>query len=107
MSENPPTIDMFFGDEENPTMWFVEFQRMLLLMWTDAEKVSHFANHIVPSSYALDWYDALTPTATATLATIRTAFNTRWPPPEHPKFSQAEQMERIRELTLKEENIGK
>ena len=43
----------------------------------------------------------------ASLATIRTAFNVRWPPPEHRKFLRAEQMERIREQLLSEENIGK
>ena len=107
MSENPPTTDMFFGDEDNPTMWFAEFQWMLPLTWTDTEKVAHFANHILPNSYASDWYDVLTPTTTSILTTIQTAFNTRWPPPERPKFSRAEQMERIRELVLKEENIGK
>ena len=70
MSKNPPTTDMFFSDEENPTMWFTEFQRMLPLTWTDAEKTSHFANHIVPSSYTSDWFNALTPAETATLAKI-------------------------------------
>ena len=75
MSENPPTTDMFFGDEENPTMWFTEFQQMLPLSWTDAEKTSHFANHIISNSDASDWFDTLTPTETSTLAKIRAAFN--------------------------------
>ena len=88
-------------------MWFAEFQRMLPLSWTDTEKVSHFANHIVPNSYASDWLATLTRGDMATLASVRAAFNVRWPPPERPKFSRAEQMERIREQILKEENIGK
>ena len=107
MTENPPTTEMFFGDEDNPTMWFAEFQRMLPLSWTDTEKVSHFANHIIPNSYALDWLATLTRGDMATLASVRVAFNVRWPPPERPKFTRAEQMERIREQVLKEESIGK
>jgi hypothetical protein len=107
MTENPPTTDMFFGDEDNPTMWFAEFQRMLPLSWVENEKVSHFVNHIVPNSYASDWIDTLTRNDMASLAAIRTAFNVRWPPPERPKFSRAEQMERIREQILREENVRK
>jgi hypothetical protein len=107
MTENPPTTDMFFGDEDNPTMWFAEFQRMLPLSWVENEKVSHFVNHIVSNSYASDWIDTLTRNDMASLAAIRTAFNVRWPPPERPKFSRAEQMERIREQILREENVGK
>ncbi|KAI9570668.1 hypothetical protein HD554DRAFT_2170266 [Boletus coccyginus] len=107
MSENPPTTDMFFGDEDNPTMWFTEFQRMLPLTWMDREQVAHFTNHIVPNSYASDWFNNLTNIETADLTTLRRAFNIRWPLPECPKFSQAEQMEHIREQVLKEESIGK
>ncbi|KAI9569554.1 hypothetical protein HD554DRAFT_2037942 [Boletus coccyginus] len=69
MVENPPTTDMFFGDEDNPTM-----------------------------CYASDWFDNLTNVETADLTTLQQAFNTRWPPPKRPKFS---------EQVLKEENIGK
>ena len=107
MTENPPTTDMFFGNEDNPTMWFTEFQRMLPLSWMENEKVSHFANHIDPNSYASDWLDTLTCNDMASLATIRMAFNNRWPPLERPKLSRAEQMEQIREQVLSKENIGK
>ena len=84
-----------------------QFQRMLPLAWTDNKRVAHFSNHIIPNSYASDWPTTLTRNDLATLASIHVAFNTRWPPPEHPKFLQVEQMERIREQILKEENIGK
>ena len=80
---------------------------MLPLAWTDNERVTHFSNHIVPNSYASNWLDTLTRNDLATLASIRAAFNTRWPPPKRPKFSWEEQMERIREQILREENIGK
>ncbi|KAF8137702.1 hypothetical protein EV363DRAFT_1446483 [Boletus edulis] len=107
MSENPPTTEMFYGDEDDPTMWFAKFKRMLPHSWTDTEKVAHFTNHIMPSSYASDWLDALSFRDKVSLETIQTAFDIRWPPPERPQFTRAEQMERIRELVLKEGDIGK
>ena len=51
--DNLPYIDMFFGDYEDnnqdPSMWFPKFQHMLLLSWTDTQKINHFKNHIVPT----------------------------------------------------------
>ena len=38
---------------------------------------------------------------------LRAAFLVRWPPSERSSFSRAEQVERICELILKEEDVGK
>ena len=100
-------MEMFYGDEDDPTMWFAKFKRMLPISWTDTEEVTHFFNHLLPNSYTLDWFNILSSKDKTSLDTIQIAFDIRWPPPECPQFSQAEQMERIRELVLKEEDIGK
>ena len=102
---------MFFGDyeddEQDPSMWFAKFQRMLPLLWNDSQKITHFENHIALSSLAQEWFDDLDPGDKQTLSALRTAFYKQWPRPARPSFSRAEQKERIRELVLKEENVGK
>ena len=48
---------------------------MLPLSWMENEKVSHFANHIVPNSYASDWLDTLTRNDMASPTTICTVIS--------------------------------
>ena len=54
-----------------------------------------------------EWFDNLDPGDKQTLSALQTAFYKQWPWPTRPSFSQAEQKERIGELILKEENVGK
>lgn len=87
MGGNPPTTDLFYGDEEDPTTWFTMFQRMLPLAWPETQKVIHFQNHLAPGGFAKEWYYALDPSYYTSLASVHTAFNARWPPPKRHRFS--------------------
>ncbi|KAF8833589.1 hypothetical protein BDN67DRAFT_1017374 [Paxillus ammoniavirescens] len=60
----------------------------------------------MPGSYADEWFDDLGTMETASMAALRLAFFKRWPPMKKPKWSRAQQKERIRGQTLREEDIG-
>ena len=91
---NPLYTDMFIGD-------------YVPLSWNDNQKITHFENHIAPSSLVQEWFDNLDPGDKQTLSALQMAFYKQWPCPTQPSFSCAEQKEQIRGLVLKEDNIGK
>ncbi|KIJ05586.1 hypothetical protein PAXINDRAFT_158994 [Paxillus involutus ATCC 200175] len=107
--EMPGKVDMFHGDyskEEEPTEWFMMFQLSLPSSWNDDQKVERFQLHLVPNSYADEWFNNLSVLDTMSMTALRAAFFKRWPPTKKPKWSKAQQKERIRGHVLQEEDIG-
>jgi hypothetical protein len=107
--EMPGKVDVFHGDyskEEEPTEWFMTFQLSLPSSWNDDQKVERFQLHLVPNSYADEWFNNLSVLDTMSMTVLRAAFFKRWPPTKKPKWSKAQQKERIRGHVLQEEDIG-
>ncbi|KIM53753.1 hypothetical protein SCLCIDRAFT_31669 [Scleroderma citrinum Foug A] len=110
MPTTAKTLPHFHGDysnSEEPAHWFAQFQLVLPDMWSEAAKVQRFQLQLAPGGYTEEWFDALPASDQASLAAIRTAFLKRWPPTKWAKWSRLQQRERIRELGLKEEEVGK
>ena len=104
------TLPLFHGDysnSEEPAHWFAQFQLALPDTWSEAAKVQRFQLQLAPGGYAEEWFDALPASDQASLAAVRMAFLKQWPPMKQAKWSRLQQRERIRELGLKEEEVGK
>ncbi|KIM56849.1 hypothetical protein SCLCIDRAFT_17106 [Scleroderma citrinum Foug A] len=86
-----------YSDKEEPAHWFAQFQLALPDLWPEATKVQWFRMQLAPRGYTDEWFDALTTSECASVAAIRT--RARW--------SKVQQKERVRDQSLKEEEIGK
>lgn len=95
-----------YGDNEEPSAWFAQFQLSLPTAWTDTQCVRRFAMQLTPGQMADQWFQSLDSRHTTTFAALKTAFLKRWPPPKPPKLSRAQQRERVAAHVLKKSDIG-
>ncbi|KIM57134.1 hypothetical protein SCLCIDRAFT_17024 [Scleroderma citrinum Foug A] len=103
-------LPLFHGDysnSEEPAHWFVQFQLALPDTWSEVAKIQWFQLQLAPRGYAEEWFNTLPTSELASLAMVRTAFLKRWPPMKRVKWLRLQQRERVRELGLKEEEVGK
>ncbi|KAG1725900.1 uncharacterized protein EDB91DRAFT_1086968 [Suillus paluster] len=94
--EQPWAVTLFrgdYGDREEPTEWFVQFELSLPESWTDTQKIDHFIMQLVPGQMAEEWYQSLKSLQTNTFTILKSTFRKRWPPPKQPKYSHAQQKE--------------
>ncbi|KIJ57729.1 hypothetical protein HYDPIDRAFT_34845, partial [Hydnomerulius pinastri MD-312] len=108
-TESAKVIVLFNGDysnNEEPTSWFQQFQLAVPSSWNDARKIERFQLQLAMGSYAEDWFNGLSSAELTSMTTLRTAFMKRWPPPPRPTWTRQIQKERVRELVLKEEEVG-
>ncbi|KIJ10422.1 hypothetical protein PAXINDRAFT_157639 [Paxillus involutus ATCC 200175] len=107
--ETTKTIALFRGDysdKEEPVDWFALFQLTLPKSWTEDQMVRRFGQYMAPNSLAEEWFDGLSSLDMYDMTTLRKAFRERWPPRKRPQWSRAQQRERVKGLTLKDEDIG-
>ncbi|KAG2141360.1 hypothetical protein DEU56DRAFT_911467 [Suillus clintonianus] len=108
-SENPRPVPLFrgdYGDKEEPTEWFAQFELSLLESWDDDKKVDRFEMQLAPGNLAEEWFQDNVPTKSITFASLKLAFRGRWPPPRRPRYTRAQQKERIMAEILEENEIG-
>jgi len=108
-SENPRAIPLFRGDygaKEEPTEWFAQFELLLPGSWNDDKRVDRFEMQLAPGQLAEEWFQVIAPTRTITFTGLKAAFRKRWPPPKRPKYTRAQQKERIIAELLEENDIG-
>lgn len=107
--EHPRTVPLFkgdYGDKEEPTEWFAQFELSLLETWTDRQRIDRFAMQLAPGQIAEEWFQGLSSLRISTFLDLRTAFRKRWPPPKRPKYSRMQQKERVMAEVLDENDIG-
>ncbi|KAI6046569.1 hypothetical protein EDC04DRAFT_2994991 [Pisolithus marmoratus] len=110
INEPAKAVPLFRGDyanKEEPSDWFTEFQLSLPTTWTEAMKVDRFGLQLAAGSYADEWFTDLPSSDKADMASLKAAFLKRWPANKRLKWTKAQQRERIRALTLDEEDVGK
>ncbi|KAI6011749.1 hypothetical protein PISMIDRAFT_96202 [Pisolithus microcarpus 441] len=103
------TLPLFRGDysnKEDPAEWFALF-RLATSSLTDSEKVTRFECQLYPGGLAEEWFTELDAAEKASLADIKNAFIRRWPMMRRPKWSRAQQRERVKDQVLKTEDIGR
>ncbi|KAG1770130.1 hypothetical protein EV702DRAFT_1049455 [Suillus placidus] len=61
---------------------------------------------LAPGQIVEEWFQDVTPTRTITVAGLKAAFRKHWPPPKRPKYTRAQQKERIMAELLEENDIG-
>ncbi|KAG1768909.1 hypothetical protein EV702DRAFT_1203113 [Suillus placidus] len=108
-SENPRAVPLFrgdYGDKEEPTEWFAQFELSLPGSWGDDKRLDCFEMQLAPGQIAEEWFQDVTPTRTITFAGLKAAFWKRWPPPKRPKYMWVQQKERIMVELLEENDIG-
>ncbi|KIJ10049.1 hypothetical protein PAXINDRAFT_182069 [Paxillus involutus ATCC 200175] len=108
-TETAKTISLFrsdYSDKEEPADWFALLQLTLPESWTDDQMVRRFGKYMAPNSLAEEWFDNLPSSDKYDMGTLRKAFRKRWPPRKRPQWSRAQQCERIKGITIKEEDIG-
>ncbi|KAG1835436.1 hypothetical protein EV424DRAFT_1340551 [Suillus variegatus] len=108
-SEHPRTVPLFkgdYGDKEEPTEWFAQFELSLPETWSDRQRIDRFAMQLAPGQIAEEWFQGLSSTRISTFLDLRTTFRRRWPPPKRPKYSRMQQKERVMAEVLDENDIG-
>ncbi|KAI6009916.1 hypothetical protein PISMIDRAFT_30456 [Pisolithus microcarpus 441] len=88
MADAAKIIPLFHGDygnKEEPTEWFTQFQLSIPDAWMDMRKVDRFGLQLAPGSYADDWFGNL---------------------PSAEKLTRVQQREHIKDQVPKEEEIG-
>ena len=96
-----------YSDKDKPTHWFTQFQLALPDTWSEAAKLQRFQMQLAPGGYVDEWFNALSVSERSSLASIRAAFLKQWPPTKQAKWTKVQQKERVRDQSLKEEDIGK
>ncbi|KAG1818236.1 hypothetical protein EV424DRAFT_1540174 [Suillus variegatus] len=107
MSDTVKAIPLFYGDygeNENPSAWFAQFELSLPMNWTDMQRVQRFGMQLTPGEAAEEWYQSLTSKQLSSFADLKLVFFKRWPHPKCPKLTRAQ--ERIMAQVLKEEEVG-
>ncbi|KAI5995000.1 hypothetical protein EDD15DRAFT_2365904 [Pisolithus albus] len=110
VNETAKVVPLFRGDysgKEEPADWFTEFQLSLPTTWSEMTKVDRFGLQLAVGSYADEWFTNLPSEDKADMASLKAAFLKRWPPTKRPKWTKAQQRERIRAVKLDEEDIGR
>ncbi|KAI6106032.1 hypothetical protein EV401DRAFT_2078380 [Pisolithus croceorrhizus] len=74
---------------------------------TEKEKVTHFECQLYPGGLAEEWFTDLDSSKKTSLTDVKNAFCQRWPMMRRPKWSRAQQRERIKDQALKTEDIGR
>ncbi|KAG1871823.1 hypothetical protein DFJ58DRAFT_722574 [Suillus subalutaceus] len=88
--EHPRIVPLFkgdYGDKEEPTEWFLQFELSLPKTWFDTQRIDCFAMQLAPGQIAEEWFQGLSSTQISTFLGLRTIFRKRWPPPKRPKYS--------------------
>jgi hypothetical protein len=109
MSEAVKSVPLFYGDygeNENPSAWFAQFELSLPISWTDMQRIQRFGMQLTPGEVAEEWYHNLTSSHLSSFANLKHEFFKRWPPLKCPKLTRAQQKERIMAQVLKEDEIG-
>ncbi|KAG2746616.1 hypothetical protein P692DRAFT_20886750 [Suillus brevipes Sb2] len=109
MSEAVKSVPLFYGnygENENPSAWFAQFELSLPISWTDTQRIQRFGMQLTPGEVAEEWYHNLTSLHLSSFANLKHEFFKRWPPPKRPKLTRAQQKERIMAQVLKEDEIG-
>ncbi|KAG1795829.1 hypothetical protein EV424DRAFT_1353400 [Suillus variegatus] len=107
-SDNPRPVPLFHGDyrdKEEPSLWFAQFQLSLPDNYLDAQRVRRLKMQMAPGSMADQWFDDVA-ISCSSFSQFQAEFISRWPPPKPPKYSRAQQKERVMAQVLKEEDIG-
>jgi hypothetical protein len=108
-SENPRVVPLFRGDyanKEEPTEWFAQFELSMPASWNDSQRLTRFEMQLAPGNIAEEWYQDMVTKRTFTFSGLKFAFRKRWPPPRRPKYTRAQQKERIMAEMLEESEIG-
>ncbi|KAG1895070.1 uncharacterized protein F5891DRAFT_1194579 [Suillus fuscotomentosus] len=104
-------LPSFYSDyekEEEPTTWFRQYQLSVTVAnLSFQDKIDRFELQCAAGSMAEVWVRSLTAADKASWSTFAAAFARRWPPPTHITFTLAQQKDRIKAITLKEEDIGR
>jgi hypothetical protein len=103
------SVPLFYGDYgegENPSAWFAQFELSLPISWTDAQRVQRFGMQLTPGEVAEEWYQGLNSSHLSSFHNLKSEFFKRWPPPKRPRLTRAQQKERIMAQVLKEEEVG-
>ncbi|KAG2158715.1 uncharacterized protein EDB93DRAFT_1245943 [Suillus bovinus] len=103
-------LPSFYGDYEKegePTDWFRQYRLSLPSTFSDQDKINRFELQCTAGSMAEVWVQNLPSASKATWATFTLVFTARWPPPVHVTLMLAQQKDRIKTITLKEEDIGR
>ncbi|KAI5984749.1 hypothetical protein EDD15DRAFT_2374870 [Pisolithus albus] len=107
--DNTKMLPLFRGDysnKEDPAEWFALF-RLATTSLTEKEKVTRFKCQLYPGGLAEEWFTDLDSSEKMNLADIKNAFGQRWPARRRPKWSRAQQRERIKDQVLRTEDIGR
>jgi hypothetical protein len=100
---------LFYGDysgNEEPSVWFAQFQLSLPTAWTDTQCVQCFTMQLMPGQMADQWFQSLHSMHTTTFAVLKIAFLKWWLPPKLPKLSYTQQREHVAVHVLKRSDIG-
>jgi len=103
------SVPLFYGDygeNENPSVWFAQFELSLPISWTDAQRIQWFGMQLTPGEIAEEWYHNLTSHHLSSFSNLKLEFFKCWPPPKRPKLTQAQQKECIMAQVLKEDEVG-
>jgi hypothetical protein len=109
MADTVKSVPLFYGDygeNENPSAWFAQFELSLPISWTDTQRIQRFAMQLTPGEAAAEWYQGLTSSHLSSFTSLKAEFFKRWPAPKKPKLTRAQQKERIMAQILKEEDVG-
>ncbi|KAG1821263.1 hypothetical protein EV424DRAFT_1347018 [Suillus variegatus] len=63
--EHPRTVPLFkgdYGDKEEPTEWFAQFELSLPETWSDRQRIDRFAMQLAPGQIAEEWFQGLSST---------------------------------------------
>ncbi|KIK29659.1 hypothetical protein PISMIDRAFT_21326 [Pisolithus microcarpus 441] len=107
--DNTKMLPLFQGDysnKEDPVEWFALF-RLAMTKLSDTEKVTCFECQLYPGGLAEEWFTDLDLAEKMSLTDIKNAFIWRWPMMRKPKWSRAQQRERIKDQVLKTEEVGR
>ncbi|KIJ08797.1 hypothetical protein PAXINDRAFT_18092 [Paxillus involutus ATCC 200175] len=109
MTSTIPPITIFhreYEGNENPSDWIRRLMMSFPTSWTDTERIERFEMQCATSSQAAQWFSALPGIDKISWQDFLIAFNLRWPPPIVIPLTAAQKKDRLRAITLKEEDIG-
>jgi hypothetical protein len=90
MADTIKSVPLFYsdyGENENPSAWFAQFELSLPISWMDTQRIQQFAMQLTPGEAAAEWYQGLTSSHLSSFTNLKAEFFKRWPAPKKPKLT--------------------